>query len=100
MKKIYTIDEIKNLIDEHKNILKEKYCVNSFLLFGSYAKNEQTADSDIDLLVNFNKPIDMFEFMNLEEYLSNIFGKKIDLGTPNSLKPYIKSIILNEAISL
>ena len=100
MEKVYSIDEIKNLINEHKSVLSEKYNAESFLLFGSYAKNEQTADSDIDLLVNFEKPVDMFKFMELQDYLSKIFDKKIDLGTPNSLKPFIKQIILNEVISL
>ena len=100
MKKIYSIEEIRSLISEHKNELNENFHVSNFLLFGSYAKNEQTENSDIDLLVNFQKPIDMFKFMDLQEYLSELFGKKVDLGTPNSLKPYIKSIILGEAISL
>lgn len=100
MKKIYSIEEIRNLINENKITLTEKYYVSGFLLFGSYAKNEQTEDSDIDLLVSFNKPVDMFQFIDLQEYLTNIFGKKIDLGTLNSLKPFIKPIILKEAISL
>ena len=60
----------------------------------------QTPDSDIDLLVNFKKPIDMFAFIDLQEYLSKIFNKKVDIGTPNILKSFIKQQILNEAIAL
>lgn len=98
--KIYSIEEIKEIINSHKDFLEHKYCVENFLLFGSYAKNQQTADSDIDLLVSFKEPIDMFDFIDLQEYLSNIFRKKIDLGTIKSLKEFVKSSILKEAIVL
>lgn len=98
--KIYTIEEIKHIINENRNTLERDYSVAEFLLFGSYAKNLQTPQSDIDLLVSFNKTIDMFEFLDLEEYLERLFNKKIDLGTPASLKHFIKDKILKEAIVL
>ena len=94
---IYSLNEIKEIINSHKNYLSEKYFVDSFMLFGSYAKNLQTKDSDIDLIVNFTKPVDMFDFIELEEYLSKIFNKKIDLGTLKGLKHFIKDDILKEA---
>lgn len=98
--KIYSVEEIKNKIKENKKFLKEKYHVRSFFLFGSYAKGEQTATSDIDLLVDFQKIIDMFEMIDLQEYLQNLFGKKVDLGTKKGLKSFVKDSILKEAISL
>lgn len=98
--KVYTIEEIKSKIKENEKFLKEKYHVQGFLLFGSYAKGEQTAESDIDLLVDFKKIIDMFEMVDLQEYLENIFAKKIDLGTKKGLKSFIKKSILKEAIAL
>ena len=98
--KIYTIDEIRNILENNKNYFQEKFFVDKFMLFGSYAKNQQTTDSDIDLLVSFTKPIDMFEFINLQDYLTELFNKKIDLGTSNSLKKFIKDKILKEAIVL
>ena len=98
--KIYTIDEIKNILQNNKKFFEEKYFVDNFLLFGSYAKNLQTVDSDIDLLVNFKKPVDMFDFIDLQDYISDLFNKKIDLGTPNSLKSFIKDKILQEAVAL
>ena len=79
--KIYSIEEIKNKIKENEKFLKEKYSVRNFFLFGSYAKGEQTSKSDIDLLVDFQNIIDMFEMVDLQEYLQNLFGKKVDLGT-------------------
>ncbi len=98
--KVYSIHEIKEIINSHKDFFEKQYCVENFLLFGSYAKNKQTVDSDIDLLVNFKHPIDMFDFIDLQEYLSKIFSKKIDLGTVNSLKEFVKNSILKEAILL
>ncbi len=98
--KIYTIDEIKNILQNNKKFFEEKYFVDNFLLFGSYAKNLQTVHSDIDLLVNFKKPVDMFVFIDLQDYISKLFNKKIDLGTPNSLKKFIKDKILQEAVAL
>ena len=98
--KIYTIDEIKKILQKNRNYIQEKYYADRFLLFGSYAKNLQTSESDIDLLVSFNRPVDMFEFIDLQDYLSNLFGKKIDLGTLKSLKTFIKDKILKEAIVL
>ena len=98
--KIYTIEEIKAIIHSHKDFFDKEYCVENFLLFGSYAKNMQTADSDIDLLVNFSRPIDMFDFIDLQDYLAKIFNKKIDLGTINSLKEFVKNSVLKEAVVL
>ena len=100
MDKIYSIEEIKNILNKNKDYFTEKYNVSNFLLFGSYAKNLQTAESDIDLLVNFSKPVDMFEFIDLQEYLTEIFNKKIDLGTVNGLKSFVKDSILKEALVL
>jgi len=98
--KIYTIDEIRNIIQNNKKNFEEKYFVDNFMLFGSYAKNQSDEYSDIDLLVSFKKPVDMFEFMDLQEYLTNLFRKKVDLGTPNSLKKFIKEKILKDALAL
>lgn len=98
--KIYSIEEIKNKIKEHDSFFRQKYHVRDFFLFGSYAKGLQTASSDIDLLVEFNQTIDMFEFIDLQEFLSNLFNKKVDLGTKNGLKSFAKNTILSEAISL
>lgn len=98
--KIYTINEIREILRESKEYFKEKFFVDKFFLFGSYAKNLQTPDSDIDLLVSFTQPVDMFAFIDLQDYLTQIFNKKIDLGTSNSLKKFIKDKILKEAIIL
>ncbi len=98
--KIYTVDEIKKILQSNKKYLEEKFFVDKFFLFGSYAKNQQTEQSDIDLLVSFKQPVDFIEFINLQDYISDLFNKKIDLGTIGSLKKFIKDKIMKEAIAL
>ncbi len=57
MKFMKTLNEIKKILLEHKQELKEKYKVKSIAIFGSYARGEQTEKSDIDILVEFYEPI-------------------------------------------
>ena len=88
-------------VTRYLELIRERFAhIEGVYLFGSYARGEQTSESDIDLLVELREPIGMFKFLDLEEYLETIFNKKIDLGTPNSLKPYVKDSILKEAIAL
>ena len=94
------ITEIKDIIDKRKPFLKSKFKVKSISVFGSYVKSEQNSDSDIDILVEFSKTIDLIEFIELENYLSDIIGAKVDLVMKSALKSRIKDNILNEAIPI
>lgn len=78
--------------------LSTKFGVNSLLLFGSVARNEATPASDVDLLVEFNRPVGYFGLFALQDYLEKLLGCPVDLGTPDSLKPYIKERIKGELI--
>ncbi|MCI0471724.1 MAG: nucleotidyltransferase family protein, partial [Candidatus Aminicenantes bacterium] len=82
------IETIKEIIEQHKQEIAEKYHISEIGVFGSYIRGKQTADSDIDILVSFDKPIGFIKFMRLEFYLSELLGKKVDLVTRDSLKPY------------
>ena len=91
------IETIKEIIEKHKQEISEKYHISEIGIFGSYTRGEQQeADSDIDILVSFDKPIGFMKFMRLEFYLSELLGKKVDLVTKDSLKPHIGSVILKE----
>lgn len=72
--------------------------VKSLALFGSVARDEATPDSDIDLLVEFNRPTGLFGMIELERYLSDLLNCSVDLGTTRSLKPSLSEGILKEAI--
>ena len=78
--------------------LRKKYHVKGIGLFGSYVRGEQKRGSDVDLLVEFQEPIGMFKFLELEEYLGEIIGRKVDLVSKKALKPRIGKRILAEAV--
>lgn len=88
-----TISEIKELLQKNKKDLMMKYDLKSIALFGSIAREEATEKSDIDILVEFEKPIGL-EFVLLADELEEILSIKVDLVTQKALKPkmfeYIK----------
>lgn len=88
-------NEILNKLSDLKPILHRDYSVKEIGLFGSFSDDSFTDDSDIDLLVEFEKPIG-WKYFTLEIYLESIFGRKIDLVTKNALKEQIKDRILNQ----
>ena len=90
------LNDIKRIIRKHKPKLIKKYHVNEIGIFGSFVKNKQTKKSDIDILVDFAKPISLFEFIDMEEELSLLLNNKVDLVSKKALKPYIGKHILQE----
>jgi hypothetical protein len=90
-----TKNEILSKLIELKPMLYKEYSVKEIGLFGSFLDNSNTENSDIDILVDFEKPIG-WKFFTLELYLQNIFGRKIDLVTKNALKEQIKDQILQQ----
>lgn len=89
--------EALTVLVNHQNTLKE-FGVKSLMLFGSVARDEARADSDVDLLVEFDRPVGLFTFIRLKRYLEEILERSVDLGTPDSLKPYLREPVLREAI--
>jgi predicted nucleotidyltransferase len=92
------LSEIRYIIKQHKKELEERYKVKEIGVFGSVVRGEEKKGSDIDILVEFKEPIGLFEFMDLEEYLENLFGKKVDLVSKKALKPRIGQYILQEVM--
>ena len=90
-------NEVIAILTTHQAQLKE-FGVKSLALFGSVARNEARLDSDVDLLVEFEKPVGLFTFMRLQRYLEGILNCSVDLGTPDSLKPYLREPVLQEAV--
>jgi uncharacterized protein len=87
---------IKKILNAQKPFLRDKYKVAEIGIFGSFVRNEEQIDSDVDVLVDFEGKIDLFDLLDLEEYLVNLFGRKVDLVTRKTLKPYIGQRILAE----
>jgi predicted nucleotidyltransferase len=94
------IDRIIMILRENKPVLEEKYKVKTLGVFGSYVRGEQKEDSDLDILVEFQEPVGLFKFMELEEFLGKNTGVKVDLVSRKALKPRIGKYILEEVINV
>lgn len=93
-----TKEAILKALKQELPYLKEKFHVKSIGIFGSYAREEQTKKSDIDMLVEFGEVPSFFEFIRLENYLSEKLGAKVDLVTPDALKPMVKPYVMKEVV--
>ncbi|TVQ08545.1 MAG: nucleotidyltransferase [Bacteroidetes bacterium] len=87
--------EILSKLTELKPILYRDYAVKEIGLFGSYSDNSSSEESDIDILIELEKPIG-WKIFTLEIFLEEVFNKKIDLVTKNALKEQIKDDILKQ----
>ena len=92
------IEEIKKILYRNKTKFQNNFNVKEIGIFGSYIKNEQTKKSDLDILVEFKRSIDFFDFLEFEEYLADLLGIKVDLVMKKALKPNIGRNILKEVI--
>jgi hypothetical protein len=90
------IHQLHDLLPE----LEDRFKVKSLAVFGSYVRGEQTDSSDLDILVEFSEVPGLLEFVELENFLSDTLGIKVDLVLKNALKPNIGKSILNEAVSV
>ena len=90
-----TKENILAKLRELKPTLYKDYAVTEIGLFGSFTDNTSNEDSDIDILVELEKPIG-WKFFSLEMYLEKIFNRKIDLVSKNALKDQIKETILKQ----
>ncbi len=86
------ISEIKKILKNNKNRLFEKYGLSIIAIFGSYSRGHQTKDSDVDILVDFKKPIGL-EFIDLAVELENLLNARVDLVSKNGIRSdYFKMI--------
>ncbi len=92
------LENIKSTLAHHRDELREIYNVTWIGVFGSYVRGEQEKTSDLDILVEFEQPIGFFKFLELEEYLSELLGVKVDLVSKKALKPYIGRNIIREVV--
>jgi predicted nucleotidyltransferase len=72
--------------------------VQSLAVFGSVARGNYSQDSDLDILVDFSRPVGLFEFIRLKQYLEKITQRRVDLVTQDALRPEMKNRILKEAV--
>jgi uncharacterized protein len=95
-----TLEEISQWIMQHKSLLQDQYKVSELGIFGSYVRKEQIETSDVDVLVEFSETPSLLKFINLENYLSDNLGVKVDLVHKAGLKPRLGERILEEVVYL
>ena len=91
-----TFEEIKELLQKHKEEFREQYGLKGIGIFGSYIKGEQKEKSDLDILIELDKPIGFVRFMRFESALSQLVGVRVEMVTRKALKPHIGKRILQE----
>lgn len=92
------IDRLKRVLKEHKVELEEEYGVSEIGIFGSYVKGNQGEASDVDILVEFKKAVDLLSFVHLKNYLSDLLDTNVDLVLKRALKPNIGKRILSQVV--
>ena len=90
-------DRILDILERHRQELEE-FGIKSIALFGSTARGESRPESDIDILVEFARPVGFLAFLRLQHRLEELLGRHIDLVTPAALKRQLRDRILKEAI--
>ena len=95
-----TQQNILNFLSENKLFLREQFHVVKIGIFGSFARNEQNPDSDIDILIEIeNNVSNVYDLKwNLREFLKNQFQRDVDICNSKHIKPYAKDYILKDAI--
>ncbi len=92
-------ESVIEILRDHKKVLRQKYGVIKIGVFGSYARNQQRADSDIDIAIEIIKEKkNLHNFLSIKRELERILGKKVDLGIESTLKPIIKEYVNKEII--
>lgn len=95
-----TFEEIKNIIQKHKDEIREKYKVKKIGVFGSYIRGVQTPKSDIDILVSFNETISLLKLAGLEIYLEDILGVKTEVVPKEDIRQELRKNILESVVYL
>lgn len=98
MPETVNLEKIKEILSENLPLLAEKYNVKRIGVFGSVARGDSNVGSDVDLLVDLSDSFGLFKFVELENFLTNLIGRKVDLVTKNALKEVIKEDILQHTV--
>ncbi len=86
------------VLKDNHDLVRRKYCVKNIGIFGSFSTGKSHSKSDVDVLVDFKSPISLFEFLELEEFLSKAMKRKVDLVSKKGLKKAIRKDVLNQTV--
>ena len=92
------LGQVIALLSRKKEYLRRKYSIREIGVFGPYVRQEHGKVSDLDVLVDFEKPISLLRFVELEAELSEMTGVEVDLVSREALKPHIGESVRREVV--
>ncbi|MBF0465734.1 MAG: nucleotidyltransferase family protein [Nitrospirae bacterium] len=93
-----SLDEIKEILNSHREELRGKYKITKIGIFGSYVRGEQKIRSDVDILVEIGEPMGLLRFVHIENLLSDLLQVKVDLVSKEGIRAELKERIINEVV--
>ena len=91
-------DEVLETLRKHKQVLRERYDVTGLALYGSFARNQATPESDVDILVRFGGPATSRSYFGTLFYIEDLLGRRIDLVTDKALRAEFRPFVEQEAL--
>lgn len=91
-------EEAVKRLTMHRQKLTEQFGITSLAIFGSTARDEAADDSDVDVLVEFERPTSLFKLIRLQFYLEDLLDTPVDVGTVDGLRPRIREHVLAESV--
>ena len=91
---------VLDVLRDHKGTLAELFGVRSLTLFGSFARDQATDTSDIDILVRFDGPATSKTYFGVQFYLEDLLGRPVDLVTERALRPELRPYVEREAVNV
>jgi predicted nucleotidyltransferase len=92
------LDTVKQILHDSSPDLAARFGVTTILIFGSVARGEDRPGSDVDILVEFDRPVTLFHLFDLRHHLECLLGSDVDVGTIAGLKPRIRDKVIAEAV--
>jgi predicted nucleotidyltransferase len=93
-----SLETLQTLLKQQEGVFRQRYRITEIGIFGSYARGEQTATSDVDVLVDYEQAPPLSKLLELREYLSDLVGVPVDVVTKKGLKPRIREQVLAEVV--
>lgn len=91
---------VVSLLTEHKPVLEQRFGVTKLALFGSFARDTAGAESDVDVLVDFDGPASSERYFGVQFYLEDLLGRPVDLVTESALRPRLRPYVERDAIDV
>ena len=93
-------DEVLAALRQHKQALREQFDVSGLALYGSFARDQASADSDVDILVRFDGPATSRSYFGTMFYIEDLLGRRVDLVTDKALRPELRPFVEQEALDV